>query len=109
MSEVELVVAGRGDVEARRVERRHRLLALEHARGDRGTQKIAREDEEGRAAFLGDALLQRGDAREAAEGVHRRQRIHVVQLEKGERRPRSRRRLVVIVISILGEEYVASG
>ena len=106
VSEVELVVAERGDVEARRVERRDHLLALEHARGDRGGQKVAREDEERRAAFRGDALLQRGDAREAAEAVHRRQRIDVVQLEEGERRPRSRRRLVVIVVSILSEQYV---
>ena len=67
-----------------------------------GRQEVSRENEEDRAALSGDSLLQRGDARQAAAAVHRLERVDVVQLQEGERRPRPRRRLVVFVVSILG-------
>ena len=90
-AEVELVVAERRHVEARGIERRDHLLALEDGRLDRRRQEIARQHHERCPASGGEALLQRRDPRQSSRAVDRRDRVHVIQLQDRQRRSDARR------------------
>src|SRR5262249_27886515 len=64
VSEVELVVAERGEIEAGGVERRDHLLAPEHARRDRRREEITGQHQKRRPALRGEPPLQARDARQ---------------------------------------------
>jgi hypothetical protein len=66
------------------VQRGHHLFALEHTGCDGGRQKISREDQKRRSAFIGDAPFDRRHTREAADVVHRCGLVDVVDLQEGD-------------------------
>jgi hypothetical protein len=86
-AEVELVVAGHGEVHAQRVPRRHHLAALEQARFDARRERVAAEDEQRGRRLPLDFAHQGRQPRQAAArplGVDGRDLVDVVDVDEAD-------------------------